>query len=634
MNRIAVLCLAAVAVAGCAFGSRDEPRIAVFAKFVRQTAKERGVSISKAADVLYDAGVRGYDCGPDEEDLDELAATRLRPVNFYYFPDWFGRGMHDWNTYYADRTQPSECIAKAKKYGIPRIMVVPPDFTDGKENEAEFKEILARVRGFVEEAGISGISVAVEDYGGTKNCCSYGKYLKRMLTEIPDLQLALDSGNLHSASRGEDILELMEFAKGRIGHVHLKDVVDSPNRSYVTLGLGVVPNERIVKAVAAAGYEGWYTLENPWLLAVDAPASPVHASAYIDIPREIPEGHFESVFAWGGVKDDESARACAQIGVTDVTYHETNALVAARKYGLRTYCMFGPCGYNEQGLAPQERRHFDYINAEDLRRQKVSWETLSKARGERQAAAKCQFGGEPVTAPDICPAMIPCFLSDTNCVKSFAALAKTLEANPEADGVAFDYIGYVNLHSCECDGCRGRLSAWLKENGLEDNEANRNRFFRDGLVNYVNALVDEAKRIRPGIKVAIHLYPVFLPDPLYGRDLKADFIQETVAWYFAWPEEKIVDYTKRILYAKHRPGSVSVPFVGLNATPGSALASKTPERLESELKIILANGGTCLAVCAGGDMLKPGYREVMMKYTNHSGERQCSSGHANIDNGK
>ena len=239
-----------------------EPKISVFAKFIRQTAKERGISLSAAADLLYDLGVRGYDCGPDEEDLDELAATKLKAINFYYFPDWFGTDVHDWALDYTDRTNPTECIAKAKRYGIPRIMVVPPNFTDGKENEAEFAVIVGKMRAFVAEAKAAGLVVTVETFGGTKNCCSHVKFLKRLLAEIPDLKFALDSGNLYYAGRGEDILEMMEYAKGRIAHVHLKDQTAEDGRKFVTLGLGVVPNEKIVKAMAAVRYDGWYTLEN------------------------------------------------------------------------------------------------------------------------------------------------------------------------------------------------------------------------------------------------------------------------------------------------------------------------------------------------------------------------------------
>jgi len=138
-----------------------------------------------------------------------------------------------------------------------------PAELDGKDNPDEFRRILAHMKDFVAEAKKRGITVTVEDFGGTANCCSYAKYLKRFLNEIPDLRFALDSGNLYYAGRGEDILAMMDFAKGRIGHVHLKDQTAANNREYASLGLGAVPNEQIVKSVAASGYDGWYTLENP-----------------------------------------------------------------------------------------------------------------------------------------------------------------------------------------------------------------------------------------------------------------------------------------------------------------------------------------------------------------------------------
>lgn len=251
----------------------DAPKISVFVKFVRAVAKERNVSLKEAADLLYELGVRGYDCGPDAKDLPELAATKLKPINFYYFPDWFkGRSPKS----YADVTTPDECLAKAVKYGIPRIMVVPPNFTGKEDEETEFRQILVLMRQFVCAAKGRGLQVTVEDFGGRRNCCSHVKYLKRFLDEIPDLQLALDSGNLYFADRGEDILELMAYAKGRIGHVHLKDQAPNCHQKYQTLGLGGVPNEEIVTTLNAAGYDGWYTLEN----------TVVGADTYVETARQ------------------------------------------------------------------------------------------------------------------------------------------------------------------------------------------------------------------------------------------------------------------------------------------------------------------------------------------------------------
>ena len=259
-----VSAIVAVSLAGCrcapscgCSGSTEggEPNISVFASFVTRTAKERKITIAEAADMLYALGVRGFDIGPDDKTLPELAATKLKPINFYFFPKMFGpdNGAADCK----------RCLDQAVKFGVPRVMVVPSNFTKGGDEEAEFKMVLSSMKMFVEEGGKRGITITVEDFGGTANPGSHAKYLKRMLDEIPGLRFALDSGNMYYAGRGEDILEMMEYAKGRIGHVHLKDQTKEDNRKYASLGLGAVPNEKIVKAVNAMGYDGWYTLENP-----------------------------------------------------------------------------------------------------------------------------------------------------------------------------------------------------------------------------------------------------------------------------------------------------------------------------------------------------------------------------------
>lgn len=264
MNRlIKGFAVAAMAVAagccalddcGCGCCGGREPNISVFAAFVRTTAKQRNISLAEAAEMLYDLGVRGFDISPDDKDLPELAATKLKPINFYFFPRMFDE---------ADcAADCKRCLDQAERYGVPRVMVVPTHFTGTGDQEAEFAKDLAGMKMFVREAKKRGITITVEDFGGRRNPGSYTKYLKRFLDEIPDIRFALDSGNLYYADRGEDILEMMEYAKGRIGHIHLKDQYPENHQKYQTLGLGGVPNEKIVKAMNAAGYDGWYTLEN------------------------------------------------------------------------------------------------------------------------------------------------------------------------------------------------------------------------------------------------------------------------------------------------------------------------------------------------------------------------------------
>ena len=244
-----------------------EPNISMFGVDIVNMAKERKITIAAAADMLYALGVRGFDIGPDNKDLPALAATKLKPINFYVFPRMFGPDN--------GAGECRHCLDQAVRYGVPRVMVVPTNFTKDGDEAAEFAKIVSSMRMFVAEGRKRGITITVEDFGGTANAASHAKYLKRLLDEVPGLCFALDSGNLYYAGRGDDILEMMEYAKGRIGHVHLKDQTKENNRKYATLGLGAVPNEKIVKSVNAMGYDGWYTLENPV------------GDVYIDVVRQV-----------------------------------------------------------------------------------------------------------------------------------------------------------------------------------------------------------------------------------------------------------------------------------------------------------------------------------------------------------
>ena len=111
---------------GCTCACVEEaPNISVFAHYVRSIAKQRGITPVEAANLLYDIGVRGFDIGPDDALLPVLAQSKLKPINFYFFPNMFGpdNGAADCK----------RCLDQAVKYGVPRVMVVPSHFTEGGE---------------------------------------------------------------------------------------------------------------------------------------------------------------------------------------------------------------------------------------------------------------------------------------------------------------------------------------------------------------------------------------------------------------------------------------------------------------------------------------------------------------------
>ncbi len=71
--------------------------------------------------LLAEAGVTGFDSELQRSKLPELAKTGLKPINFFGWPKFLGPdgGAKD----------SDEFVAAAVKYGVPRIMVVPDEFS-------------------------------------------------------------------------------------------------------------------------------------------------------------------------------------------------------------------------------------------------------------------------------------------------------------------------------------------------------------------------------------------------------------------------------------------------------------------------------------------------------------------------
>jgi len=100
-----------------------------------------------------------------------------------------------------------------------------------------------------------------------------------------DLDLCLDTGHLMIG--GTDPVELAKRFPERVGHIHLKDVredlagevragrlgyTDAVGRGmYVPLGEGDVDVASMVRSVRAAGYDGWYVLEQDTALGAESP---------------------------------------------------------------------------------------------------------------------------------------------------------------------------------------------------------------------------------------------------------------------------------------------------------------------------------------------------------------------------
>jgi hypothetical protein len=324
---------------------------------------------------------------------------------------------------------------------------------------------------------------------------------------------------------------------------------------------------------------------------------------------------FSRVFCWGRLTDGETARKYQEIGVTDVPVANPEQLALARKYGMTPYCgAFSARGPHRQVMTEEENAHFAYIHCRDLAGTDSVDRTAEKHR--RRLETRHQYGGEPVATLDtLNDARLPCFSSDADYRLSKKAIDTICSKVEGVAGIYFDYIGYTNFKGCYCTNCLAAYQAYLAEKRLPDTQRQKDGFYRDRLVKYYNDMIDYVKSRHPDFKIVVHLYPAFLPEPLYGNRIKADFCGQTVAWYFPWSTEKIAAYTRVTVREqnKHFPGVRGVPFLGINRTAGS-LWVKDAATLERELRTILAAGGDWLMVCNGKDMLDPGIDEVFKKY--------------------
>ena len=88
---------------------------------------------------------------------------------------------------------------------------------------------------------------------------------QQMLDQIGDgadgrIGTAVDTG--WYATRGYDVVKAIRELKGRILHVHLKDVLPGDKHVNCGYGKGIVPLEQCVQALVESGYSGDYSVEN------------------------------------------------------------------------------------------------------------------------------------------------------------------------------------------------------------------------------------------------------------------------------------------------------------------------------------------------------------------------------------
>ena len=160
--------------------------------------------------------------------------------------------------------------------------------------------------------------------------------------------------------------------------------------------------------------------------------------------------------------------------------------------------------------------------------------------------AEYQYGGEPLPGHrEVLNMELACPLDEgiVAYVTGEVARAKRLGY----DGVCWDFVGYRNYHSCECETCRAALKAFMRNTPHRNPREVQAAFYENTLAGLYARIYDAARKAAPDFTVMSHCHPAFLPDAFYGRHVKVDYCAITVSWFFQphWSLEKVREYARR-----------------------------------------------------------------------------------------
>jgi len=153
------------------------------------------------------------------------------------------------------------------------------------------------------------------------------------------------------------------------------------------------------------------------------------------------------------------------------------------------------------------------------------------------------------------------------------------------DGLALDYIGYRNYRACDCEESNARCRAYAARHPELTKAQVEWRFSEESMAAYTRQIRERALALNPNLKLAIHIYPDFDPNPYYANSLPVDYCGQTIAWFFKpfWSYEREYEITLRCAkdHGKFYAYNAFVPFVGAYAGDNA----KGPERLRTEIRI-------------------------------------------------
>ncbi len=244
---------------------------------------------------MREVGLAATEFGPDgflpdapEAKAETLAAAGLRAVG-----QFVPVVLHDTAVDPLPAVEEAMTGLVAAQAGV--VVIAAATGADGYDERPDLDDdqwatLLANLDRISDAAAARGLLAALHPHVGTM--VESGTETERVLAGSR-IALCLDTG--HLLIGGGDPVAVAAQHPDRIGHVHLKDVrLDLADRvragelsytdavgagMYVPLGEGDVDVAAIIGSLEAAGYDGWYVLEQDTVLSGDPDATGVDPAA-------------------------------------------------------------------------------------------------------------------------------------------------------------------------------------------------------------------------------------------------------------------------------------------------------------------------------------------------------------------
>ena len=254
---------------------------------------------------------------------------------------------------------------------------------------------------------------------------------------------------------------------------------------------------------------------------------------------------------------------------------------ACRKHGMESYAPV----YPPRNMEPQQKMKADEYSLPSSLKENPEY----------------QLGGEPINGTlnkEVLYCNSPCFRQGFIFEEFKRQIEEVIKRG--YTGIAFDFIGYKNYHGCYCDICNRSIKQ-ICSVGISSKEAT-NRFHEESLVQFYEKINSYAKsyaqKLSRTIKTTCHIYPVFLPNILYGNRCPVDYCGQTVSWLFKphWNFDKIEIYCKNVVenQALYHPNSIGAPFIAFYSKEPYTEDVKSAARVKREIQIVKKAGAQAI----------------------------------------